>query len=117
MTENKFSENRKTARIAGVWYLAFVIFGVLGMIYADGDIGAAKLIFSNELLFRFGLISCFAGYVCFLLLASNLYKLFKSINSSLSRLMLLFVIVGVAIAFLNRLNQIAAFLFFHKNNY
>jgi hypothetical protein len=121
--ENKnYLENKKTARIAGIWYLAFVILGVLGMFCTDTAYSMKTtetdtIITENELLFRFGLVACFAGYVCFLLLANKLYDLFKSVDSSLARLMLLFVVVGVSIAMINRLNQIMGILEFNTSYY
>jgi hypothetical protein len=122
MTEINYLENRKNARIAGIWYLAFVILGATGMLCTDAAYSLKNnetgiLICENELLFRFGLVACFAGYVCFLFLANKLYDLFKSVNSSLGRLMLIFVGVGVSIAILNRLNQIMAFLEFNNAYY
>jgi hypothetical protein len=52
-----------------------------------------------------------------LFLANALYKLFKPVDSNLARLMVLFIGVGVAVGFLNRLNQFVAVLLLNSAVY
>src|SRR4051794_19185746 len=104
------NSNKKTARIAGVWYLFMAIFYSFSMIYVDsafyvpGDAASTtNTILSSGWIFRLGLVSCLLGHICFLFLANALYKLFKSVDCDLARQMVIFIIAGVSVAFLNRL--------------
>jgi hypothetical protein len=73
-------------------------------IYVSGDAEAtASNILTSEHLFRLGFVSVLAGYICFLLMANALYRLFKPTDSHPARLMLLFVTVGVSIAILSKI--------------
>lgn len=115
---------KKTARIAGFWYLLMAVFYSFSMIYVDakyyvaGDVTATiNNILAAEGIFRLGFASCLAGHVCFLMLANALYKLFKAVDSDLARQMVIFIIVGVSVAFLNRLNQFAALLLLNGAGY
>jgi hypothetical protein len=108
---------RKLGRIAGLWYLLIAIFYSFSMIYVDnaffvpGDAAATvHNIQASGLIFRLGFLSCLLGHICFLFLANALYRLFESVDRHMARQMVLLVIAGVAVAFLNRLNQLAAIL-------
>jgi hypothetical protein len=109
--------NKKNARIAGVWYLLMSLLGTFSVMYVDASIyvpGDAASTANNLLasggLFRLGFVCWLVQLVCFLFLANVLYKLFRPVDSSWARLLMLFVIVGVSISFLNRLNQLAPVL-------
>jgi hypothetical protein len=111
------NSNQKTARIAGVWYLFMALFYSFSMIYVDsafyvpGDTAATvRNILASGLVFRLGFASCLLGHICFLFLANELYKLFKPVDRDLARLMVLFILAGVAVAYLNRLSQFAPIL-------
>jgi hypothetical protein len=115
---------KRTARVAGLWYLAIAVFYSFSMIYVDsaffvsGNVEATiKNLQASGLLFRLGFVSCLAGHICFLFLANALYKLFRPVNGDLARLMVIFVLVGVSVAFLNRLNQAAALLLLGGESY
>jgi hypothetical protein len=108
---------KKFGRIAGIWYLLIALFYSFSMMYVDksfyvpGDMAATIItIRSAALIFRLGFISCLFGHICFLFLANALYRLFESVDRHLARQMLILVIAGVAVAFLNRLFQLAALL-------
>jgi hypothetical protein len=108
-------------QIAGIWYLLIAVFYSFSMIYVDstfyvaGDIAATvNNIQSSSFIFRLGFLSCLIGHICFLFLANALYRLFESVDRHLARQMVLLVIAGVAVAFLNRLNQLAAILLLHS---
>jgi hypothetical protein len=102
--------NRKTARIAGFWYLLVAIFGAFNTMFVEsklfvsGDAAATvNNILASERLFRLGILSNLLTTICFLFLANALYKLFKSVDKDLVRLMVIFIISSVPIAFLEML--------------
>lgn len=118
------NSNKKTARIAGLWYLLIAIFYSFSMIYVDSEfyvpgdtMSTINNILASEWIFRLGFVSCLLGHICFLFLANVLYKLFKSVDSGLARQMVIFIVVGVSVAFLNRLNQFAAILVLNGDGY
>ncbi len=109
--------NKRIARTAGIWYLLMAVFYTYSMVYADsafyvpGNTTATiGNIMASEGILRLGFLSCLAGHISFLFLVSTLYKLFKPVNCDLARLMVIFVIAGVSVAFLNKLNQLASIL-------
>ena len=70
--------NKKSARIAGIWYLAFILLGAFAIMFVDdtltvtGDAAATIAnIRSNSVLFCFGTVAYFAGFVCFILTANG----------------------------------------------
>jgi len=104
------NSNKKTARIAGFWYLLVAIFGlfngtfVYSKLYVSGDAAATVTnILASEWLFRLGILSNLITTICFLFLASALYKLFKSVDKDLVRLMVIFIIASVPVAYLEML--------------
>jgi hypothetical protein len=104
-------------QIAGIWYLLIAIFYSFSMIYVDssfyvpGDMAATvHNIQSSGFIFSLGFFSCLIGHICFLFLVNALYRLFEPVDRHLARQMVLLVIAGVAVAFLNRLNQLAAII-------
>ncbi len=115
---------KKTARIAGLWYLAIAVFYLFGMEHINKTFFASdsvettiKLIRASGLLFRLGFVSCLIGHICFLFLVNTLYKLFRPVNAYLARLMVFLVITGVSVSFLARLNQMAAILLVDGKGY
>ncbi|MFH1632832.1 MAG: DUF4386 domain-containing protein, partial [Chloroflexota bacterium] len=90
--------SNKTARIAGFWYLLVAIFGAFNdmfvkpKLYVSGDAAATVTnILASERLFRLGIMSNLITIICFLFLANALYKLFKSVDKDLVRLMVIFI--------------------------
>lgn len=84
------NSNKKTSRIAGFWYLLVAIFGAFnGMfvnskLYVSGNAAATiNNILTSERLFRLGIMSSLITTICFLFLANELYKLFKSVDRDL----------------------------------
>jgi len=109
----------KNARVAGLLYFVFSVFGVVRLIYipnhlfVDGNAAAtAANIAAHESLFRFGIVSyllCAAGWI-FVTLA--LYRLLKGVDQSLAILMVILGgLIPVPIFFLNAVNDVAALLF------
>jgi hypothetical protein len=115
---------RKTARVAGIFYLGMALTGVFGLMYVPstlfvpGDATAtAANIKGNEMLFRLGIVSNLTCQVLFIFLALQLYKLFKSVNASQARLLVGLVIASVPVAFINMLNQSVALILLSGADY
>ncbi len=107
--------HKKTARIAGVWYLIVALTGGFGLMYVPSQVMVAgdaasttQKIMDAELLFRLGILSNLACQVCFIFLVLALNRLLKSVNPTQAKLMVTLVVVSVPIAFLNTLNLVAA---------
>jgi hypothetical protein len=105
--------NRKTARIAGVFYLLVAIFGgfaegyVEPKMYAPDDAAtAAQNLLANAGLVRAGVVADLLDQAVFVLLAVTLYALLKHVNRGVAMAMLALVAVAAAIGSLN-----AVFLF------
>jgi hypothetical protein len=128
-TENSISQkiadfsSRKTARMAGLFYLIFILTTVLasyvrGNIIVSGDAAAtANNIMGSELFFRFGFVTELVSAVFFVLAAWALYALLKPVNKNLALLLLVLNLGGVAVECLNALNLFAALQFLSGANY
>ena len=107
--------NKKTARIASIWYLAFIILGAFSIMFVDDSLtvagdGLATLenFRANMALFISGIIAYIAGYICFVFVVNNLGKLFKPTNNRLTLFMRLTVYAGVTLALVCKAAQIIA---------
>ncbi len=91
----------KVARIAGGFFLAFILASVLASVV--GHVGLSdpetlyQTITTNVGAFRIGLVSALASALLFLLAAWALYVLLRPVNQHLALLFLLLNAVGVAI--------------------
>ena len=110
-----YSENKKTARIAGIWWVLFIIAGAVSYMVIDSkllapDDTAAILdnIGANTALFLAGAAMFFAGYAFFIMLGKALYKLFKPFGSGLAKIMMGFLIAGTALVAAGKVAEIAA---------
>ncbi len=73
-----------------------------------GDIVATvNNILASEILFRIVIVSELNGQIFHIFLALALYKLFKTVNTKLSLLMVILALVPVPIAMLNQINSFA----------
>jgi hypothetical protein len=91
-------------------FAIFTIY-VRSHVFVPGNAAAtAKNIVASEGLFRSGVVSWLIGQTVFILLLLALYKLLKPVNTNHALLMVIFALVGVPIAFINELNQLAALL-------
>ena len=102
----------KIARGAGFLYIVMDVFMVFsGMVvdaklYVSGDTAATvSNILASMGLFRLGFVSNLVGYFVFLVLVLVLYKLFQSVDKDQARLMVILVVAGVSITYMNALNQ------------
>jgi hypothetical protein len=100
----------RTARIAGLFYLIFVILlpiatSIRSQLVVIGDAAAtAQKITANEFLFRLSFITELVSALFFVLAAWALYALLKPVNKNLALLFLLLNLCGVAIECLSVLN-------------
>ena len=104
-------------RFAGVLYLLMAIPAPFALIYlprtliVQGNATAtANNITSSETLFRLGIVAELISQILFIFVVLALYDLLKEVNRRQARLMVVFVLVSVPIAFLNEMNSIAALL-------
>jgi hypothetical protein len=117
MTTKEKMNPKKTARVAGLLYLMIAIFGIFSMLYGPESLlvpedaeSTAKNIATSESMYRLAFMGDLIGQVIFIFLVLLLYKLLKSVNKNQAVLMVVLVLVGVPIAMLNDLNQIAAMM-------
>jgi len=111
MINNK--NNKKTARIAGIWYLADILILMFSYLFVDekllvsGDAAASlNNINFNKPLFYLGCAAFFIGYACLVMSALTLMKLFKTIDSKQATLIPVFLIIGVAIVFIGKVIEL-----------
>jgi len=104
--------NKKTARIAGLLYLAVVLTGIFSLMYVpsklivwDNAASTFENIADNQMLFRLGIISGLACYIFFLFLPFALYRLLKPVDAGFSKLMVILAILSVPVYFINVQNQ------------
>jgi hypothetical protein len=98
---------KKTARIAGLLYLIWVLTGLFGIMYVPsktivtGDYAAtATKIIANEFIFRTGIICDIFSSFLWVLIGLTLYKLFESVNKWQAKLLVVLVIVQVPAVFI-----------------
>jgi len=98
------ASQRKVARVAGLLYLLMAILGAFSMMYVDAKLyvsGDATATVTNilafESLFRFGVASSLISIILFSLVVHFLYKLLKSVDIDLARLMVIFVVVSIPV--------------------
>ncbi|MFZ1527766.1 MAG: DUF4386 domain-containing protein [Ferruginibacter sp.] len=108
---------KQTARLAGWFYLAFLVLGIFSFFYVPSKIyvagNAAQTsanMLNQELLFRFGIAANLTGQVIFILLVLTLYELFRAVNKTWAVLMLIMALVSVPISFVIILKQVATLL-------
>jgi len=113
---------KKTARIAGLWYLMFAL-GPFYLLYVPSktivrnDAAAtAALIVSRERLFRFGLLAETTGAVVFIGLAFALYRLFENVDRHRARQMVALVLVSAALILVAVVFNAAALTVFRGGN-
>ena len=74
-----------------------------------GDaVTTARNIMASEWLFRSGTVSHLIGQIIFVFLVLALYRLLKPVNKDHAVLMVILVLLGIPMAFLNEVNHLAA---------
>jgi hypothetical protein len=97
------TEIKRTARRAGLLYLAAAILAMIGYLYLrrrfviSGDAGAtARNILANEQLYRTGILIDIVGQLLFIVVVLALYRLFEDVDRNQARLMV--ALIGTSIA-------------------
>ena len=97
------SEIKRSARRAGLLYLAAAITAMVGILYLrprfviSGDVAAtARSILANEQLYRAGMLIDVVGQILFIVAVLALYRLFENVDRNQARLMV--ALIGTSIA-------------------
>ena len=108
---------KKTARGAGILYIIMVVFMIFSGIVVktklyvpDDAVATVSNILASEWLFRLGFVSDLVGLTLQLFLVHVLYELFKSVEKGQARMMVILIVAGVSVAFMNKLIQYAPIL-------
>jgi hypothetical protein len=117
--ENKENSLKKTARIAGLLYLIWIVTGIFGIFYVpsqtivQGDaVATANKILANELVFRTGIINDIISNTIWVFIALVLYRLFKQINERQAKLMVALVLVQIPVVFFMEALNITSLMIF-----
>jgi hypothetical protein len=117
--ETDLNSLKKTARIAGLLYLIWVITGIYGIFYissqiiAQGDaVTTAKNMLTHEFLFRTGIINDIISNTIWVFLVFTLYRLLKQVNKYQARLMVILVIVQIPAIFIMEALNITSLMIF-----
>ena len=124
MQLNEMTENKRIARITGVWYLLFVITAGLCQMYltktfvAENAVATAQNILATESQYLLSILgSIFGHIICFLFLVLALYRLLKNVNKTQAQLMLSLVLISVAVMFVNIIFQTGALFVLNRAEY
>jgi hypothetical protein len=118
------SSRKSKARLAGLLYFVFSLFGFFSLMYVPnklivtGDATAsAQNILSHELLFRAGILSSLIGSIGFIFVALALYELLKEVNKRQAVIMLILIVISLPISLVNEVNNLAALKLLSGANY
>jgi len=105
---------RFKARIAGLFYLLYILMGVFGEFFingkliVDGDaLATANNLLAHESLFRWGFATDILMVACYLALTLLFYEIFKPVNKRLSLLAAFFSLAGCNLQALSSLYHLA----------
>lgn len=116
-------ENKKIARIAGLWYLILAIGSGYSWMYItktfviENATLTVENILKTESQYIASIIFSIVGQIAFVLLALTLYRLFKTVNQTQARLMLTLVLISVSVMFVNIIFQTSSLVFLTRPNY
>ena len=110
---------KKTARVAGLWYLGFTL-GPFYLLYVpsktivrhDASATAARIL-SHESLYRWGMLAETLGMVIFIGLSLALYRLFENVDRHRARQLVALVLVSSAVGAVTAVFSAAALVVFH----
>lgn len=109
------SDLKKTARVAGVLYLLFVIVGVFSLMYVPGKLvvrgdaaATTENLLAHQSLVHIDLAVGLISTVIFLLSALTLYQLLKDVNRQFAALMVILVLIQLPQGFVSQLLQFGA---------
>lgn len=115
--------SKRTARVAGLWYLLLAITAGFSWMYVNktfiaGDaILTTKNIISTECQYLLSIICNIVGQLSFIFLVLTLYRLFEKVNKSKARIMLTLVLVSVPVMFVNIIFQSGALIILSRADY
>jgi hypothetical protein len=119
-TMENINENKKIARIAGIWYL-FLGIGAgyswmfITRVYANGN---AALTSQNIIQSGFHyIVAIIFSIIGFTLLGLTLYRLLKKVNENISKIMITLVLVSIPIMFGNIIIETGALTVLKKADY
>jgi hypothetical protein len=104
---------RRTARVAGVFYLFNILTILIGMLFFRGLVvpsdpaATATNVVAHRALFLFGSASDLISTTCSIVVAALFYELFKPVNKSLSLIAAFFRLIACAIAVIGYIFQLA----------
>ncbi len=117
--ENNANALKKTARLAGLLYLIWVLTGIYGLMYlpaqtyVQGDaLATANKMLANEFLFRTGIINDLLSSTIWIYMASILYRLFKPVDAHQAKLLVALVLVQIPTVFFMEAFNIASLMIF-----
>ncbi len=117
--KEKTSSFKKTARIAGLLYLIWIITGLYSIFYVpshtivQGDaVATANKILANEFIFRTGIINDLISITIGIFLLMVLYRLFKQVNERQAKLLVALVIVQIPVVFIMDAFNITSLMIF-----
>lgn len=115
---------KKTARLAGLFWLLVAItsgfsFGYVRprMIVAGDAAATANNIMANASLFRMAIASYILAQIFSLFFGLTIFRLFREVSKTWTNLALTAMLVSVAVAVINTVNNVAALLVLSKADY
>ncbi|MEO1254772.1 MAG: DUF4386 domain-containing protein [Bacteroidota bacterium] len=124
MSVLEIDSRRKVARIAGLLYLALIIFGIFAEFFVRSKLieyGNAYTtlvnVKSSEQLFRIGFTFDLLMLLAYFFLSMVLYHLLESVNKKVGSIMVLCVLAAVAIMFVNMLHYYMVLLVSENKDY
>lgn len=116
--------NKTTARLAGLFFLLMVVFGLFAEIFfrqklfvANDPSATASNILSNESLYRAGIASDILMSLCYLFTALVLYKLLAPVNKNLAAMMVVLAAAGSIMLLSNIQSEFAPLAILSGNKY
>lgn len=111
----------KTARIAGLFYVIYVLTSIVAdlfgqFVFVDAQV-TVNHILAQAAQFRLGIVINLFAQILFLLAAWALYALLKSVNKNLALLFLLLNLGGFSIVVTSHLNLVASFILVSRAAY
>jgi uncharacterized protein DUF4386 len=118
MLEVRMTSLKRTARIAGLWYLGFTL-GPFYLLYVpsqtvvhnDAAATGARIL-GHETLYRWGMLAETLGAVIFIGLSLALYRLFEDVDRRCARQLVALVLVSSALGLMSVVFSAAALLVF-----
>lgn len=117
--ENKIYSRKKTARLAGLLYLIWIITGLFAMFYipsqinTSGDaVSASQNVLSHEFLYRTGIVNDLISSTIWVFMVLILYRLFKQVDKRQAKLMVALVIVQIPMVFIMEAFSITSLMLF-----